>query len=185
MTFLPLTYYQIYRCNEKGQWFHILLPEEPDNWAWRFGLTPKKICTDCFRVADGASGYYLVNLKQKKYYYCGIQLEDVRIQLENLKGLCQRIYNSQRNVEAKPWQEELIDLFSEVEHNLVYVRDRGRFRQFDAVTLAKNILVDVGIDWREIKKRFLKINGGRDGFYIYRTNADEVFFAESLEDAKR
>lgn len=36
-----------------------------------FGLTKNQIVTQLFRLQGGKAGYYLADLKAKKYYYCG------------------------------------------------------------------------------------------------------------------
>ena len=50
----------------------------------KYGLTKEKIAIELFRIAGGKEGYYLVNLKDKQYYYCGLTLEDVKNTLQNL-----------------------------------------------------------------------------------------------------
>lgn len=37
-----------------------------------------------FRLNGGRAGFYLANLKDKQYYYCGRSLEGVQTQLFNL-----------------------------------------------------------------------------------------------------
>nr|WP_306296913.1 hypothetical protein [Nostoc sp. TCL26-01] len=37
-----------------------------------------------FRINGGNAGYYLANLRDKKYYYCGDNWEDVKTKLEEL-----------------------------------------------------------------------------------------------------
>ena len=36
-----------------------------------FGITKNKIVIELFRLNGGKPGYYLANLRDKKYYYCG------------------------------------------------------------------------------------------------------------------
>jgi len=49
-----------------------------------FGLTRKIMIVELFRVAGGKAGYYLANMRDKKYYYCGPNWEDVGLKLKEL-----------------------------------------------------------------------------------------------------
>jgi hypothetical protein len=49
-----------------------------------YGLTKPKIAIELFRINGGRAGYYLVNLKDRSYYYCGLTLEDVKNTLQQL-----------------------------------------------------------------------------------------------------
>ena len=49
-----------------------------------YGLTKEKIAIELFRINAGRAGYYLVDLKDRKYYYCGLELEDVKNVLQSL-----------------------------------------------------------------------------------------------------
>ena len=49
-----------------------------------FNLTKEKIALELFRLKAGRDGYYLANLKDKRYYYCGTEWEDVKTQLRSL-----------------------------------------------------------------------------------------------------
>jgi len=44
----------------------------------------KQIICNLFRINAGKMGYYLADLKRKKYYYCGTKRDDVRSQLLKL-----------------------------------------------------------------------------------------------------
>ena len=37
-----------------------------------------------FRINGGKQGYYIANILDKKYYYCGTEWEDVKIKLKEL-----------------------------------------------------------------------------------------------------
>lgn len=50
----------------------------------RYGLTKGKVAIELFRINGGRAGWYLANLRDKKYYYCGESKEDVRTQLQAL-----------------------------------------------------------------------------------------------------
>ncbi len=49
-----------------------------------FGLTKKQILVELFRIGIGKLGYYLVNLRERKYYYCGEDWEDVKEKFKSL-----------------------------------------------------------------------------------------------------
>lgn len=44
----------------------------------RYGLTKEKLLIELFRIEGGKSGYYIANLRDKLYYYCGSDMESVR-----------------------------------------------------------------------------------------------------------
>lgn len=54
------------------------------NVEQQFGLTVEQVLIDLFRVNGGKSGFYLANLKDRKYYYCGLAWEDVKTTLRTL-----------------------------------------------------------------------------------------------------
>jgi hypothetical protein len=49
-----------------------------------FGITKNKIVTELFRINGGKSGYYLANLRDKNYYYCGDDWASVKTKLKEL-----------------------------------------------------------------------------------------------------
>lgn len=49
-----------------------------------YGLTKQKIMIELFRINCGRDGYYLANLRDKKYYYCGLEFEDINTKLKEL-----------------------------------------------------------------------------------------------------
>lgn len=51
---------------------------EVEDQLHRFGLTMGKVAIELFRLNGGRAGYYLANLREKKYYYCGDSLDEVR-----------------------------------------------------------------------------------------------------------
>ncbi|NHC34433.1 hypothetical protein [Scytonema millei] len=54
------------------------------NRELEYGLTKSKIVIELFRINGGRAGYYLVNLKDRSYYYCGLTLEDVKTILQQM-----------------------------------------------------------------------------------------------------
>jgi hypothetical protein len=86
-------HYQIYECKGTARWFVIESKafyngtDKPMNLAriaHEFGLTEQQVVINLFRINGGKPGYYLANLKAKKYYYCGPNWEDVRTTLQSL-----------------------------------------------------------------------------------------------------
>lgn len=55
----------------------------------RFKLTPSQAMIELFRINGGKPGYYLINMRNKQYYYCGTELSDVRLKLIDLGVLIQ------------------------------------------------------------------------------------------------
>ncbi|MHC5762608.1 hypothetical protein [Nostoc sp.] len=50
----------------------------------RYGVSGDTLLVELFRVNGGKAGYYIANLKDKLYYYCGSTLDDVRRQFLSL-----------------------------------------------------------------------------------------------------
>ena len=59
-------------------------PLKLENIAEQFGLTDRKIIIELFRINGGKSGYYLANLRDRKYYYCGTEWNDIKTKLLSL-----------------------------------------------------------------------------------------------------
>ena len=51
---------------------------DPDNFCSLYNLTHEDVIVELFRRYHGKLGYYLANLRDKQYYYCGIEFQDVR-----------------------------------------------------------------------------------------------------------
>jgi len=49
-----------------------------------FGITKNKIVIELFRINGGNAGYYLANLRDQKYYYCGDNWASVKTKLQEL-----------------------------------------------------------------------------------------------------
>ncbi len=86
-------YYQIYRregtkwfVKEEGSVFYnpTNMPTKLEHVERQFGLNEQQVIIGLFRVNGGKPGYYLANLKDKKYYYCGLAWEDIRTTLQSL-----------------------------------------------------------------------------------------------------
>lgn len=82
-----------YRIIERrsGRWFmkhpKLFLATQIDNMKnieEVYGVSTQQILINLFRLNGGRSGFYLINLKHGKYYYCGQTWEDIKTQLLHL-----------------------------------------------------------------------------------------------------
>ena len=46
-----------------------------------FGTSMKHVAVELFRINGGKPGYYIANILDKKYYYCGVEWKDVKAKL--------------------------------------------------------------------------------------------------------
>lgn len=49
-----------------------------------YGLTKTQITKELFKRYQGKLGYYIVNLNQRQYYYCGLTVKDIQEKLVDL-----------------------------------------------------------------------------------------------------
>ena len=64
----------------------------PDR-AWvEYGISKQSLTLELFRRFGGKLGFYLVDLKHKQYYYCGLQEADVKNTLLSL-GIGRKDYS--------------------------------------------------------------------------------------------
>ena len=89
--FVP-DYYRVLECRS-GEWFlkktKVLYKTLPiaidfDDFELLYGVTREQIVIELFRQGGGRDGYYLANLRKKKYYYCGTEAEFVKTKLRSL-----------------------------------------------------------------------------------------------------
>ena len=59
-------------------------PYDPSEKYSKFGLTPMSILGELYKRYQGLDGWYLVQMAEKKYYYCGATAEDVNKKLVEL-----------------------------------------------------------------------------------------------------
>ncbi len=85
-------YYQIY-CREGTRWYFQSgksfynprqIATDLKSTLVRHDLTKTSLVVELFRINGGKPGYYLANLKDKKYYYCGADWSDVKKKLLDL-----------------------------------------------------------------------------------------------------
>lgn len=86
-------YYRVYE-RKRTRWFvrdatrvfynSTNQPLDLQNVEQQFGLAVEQVVIELFRINGGKSGYYLANLQDKKYYYCGQGWEDIKHKLLEL-----------------------------------------------------------------------------------------------------
>lgn len=92
-TIIYPSYFRIFECRT-GRWF-IKNPELfvssakkknslPQEICAIYGITEQQVVIELFRINGGNNGFYLANLRDKKYYYCGLQREDMKKKLLEL-----------------------------------------------------------------------------------------------------
>ncbi|MEH1788858.1 MAG: hypothetical protein V7L23_25580 [Nostoc sp.] len=69
-----------------GELFYSKLPFAVDmnDFKLLYGISKQQVAIELFRINGGISGYYLADLRQKKYYYCGAEVEGVKTKLRSL-----------------------------------------------------------------------------------------------------
>ncbi|MBE9106224.1 hypothetical protein IQ229_15155 [Nostoc cf. edaphicum LEGE 07299] len=60
------------------------IPTDLDSTLKENGLTRMNVVAELFRINGGKSGFYIANVRDKKYYYCGQGWENVKAQLRSL-----------------------------------------------------------------------------------------------------
>lgn len=92
MKFITPYHYKIYE-RDRGRWFDREIsafyndtgvPLDLANIEQTFGLTVEQVIIELFRINGGSSGYYLANLRDRKYYYCGKSWEDIKTTIQSL-----------------------------------------------------------------------------------------------------
>ncbi len=49
-----------------------------------YGISKQEVAVNLRKINGGEAGYYLADLRNKKYYYCGTEPEGVRAKLRSL-----------------------------------------------------------------------------------------------------
>ncbi len=88
-------YYRVVKRFDRDKWY--FFPGEPFYSALKipffykqqdvfkaYNTTMREISIELFRINGGQQGYYLVNLEDRRYYYCGTQWENIREKLLDL-----------------------------------------------------------------------------------------------------
>ncbi|MCC5640644.1 hypothetical protein LC593_33395 [Nostoc sp. CHAB 5844] len=71
---------------KEGELFHKRLPISIDfnDFELLYGINKQQVAAELFYLERGKAGYYLANLRQKKYYYCGTEPQGVKLKLRSL-----------------------------------------------------------------------------------------------------
>ena len=64
-------------------WFNVPDLEMEDLFSL-FDTSMEKIAAELRRINGAKNGYYIANILDKKYYYCGVEWEDVKLKLKEL-----------------------------------------------------------------------------------------------------
>ena len=69
-----------------GELFYSKIPFRVDMLDFKllYDITKQEIVIELFRINGGNLGYYLADLRNKKFYYCGKDVESVRNKLLEL-----------------------------------------------------------------------------------------------------
>jgi hypothetical protein len=192
INFLPKHNYYIYEKAEQG-WFFVKLlldDEELENRIWHHGLTHKRIVWNLFKLTGGSTGYYLADIKSHRFYYCGTSLQFVKAKLKELNGLIEANFLDTNRRKTIVISEKFINPIEEIgDFYLVYEMTHiNRFRPYDIKSknfINNSELKDFAISKGELYSRFLRINGGKHGFYVYKAKTDEVlYFSTKTEVSK-
>lgn len=57
---------------------------DPEDFEGLYGMSRTQVAIALFRINGGRGGFYLADLKNKKYYYCGLEFKDVKTKLHEL-----------------------------------------------------------------------------------------------------
>ncbi len=89
-TIIYPSHFRIFECRS-GRWFikntDVFIGSnsvKDDDIASLFSITEQQVVINLFRIDGGKSGFYLANLRDKKYYYCGENREGIKSQLREL-----------------------------------------------------------------------------------------------------
>ena len=93
-TIIHPTYYLVVRRDASTWYFQvgepfynptpIAYPSKIPTICEAYHTTKVKVAVELFRLQAGKTGYYLANVRDKKYYYCGLEFDDVKVTLQSL-----------------------------------------------------------------------------------------------------
>ncbi|WP_138503408.1 hypothetical protein [Nostoc sp. PA-18-2419] len=71
---------------KKGELFYTSLPFAVDmsDLELLYGISKLQVAVELRKINGDKAGYYLADLRNKKYYFCGTEVEDVRLKLRSL-----------------------------------------------------------------------------------------------------
>ncbi len=186
---MPKWNYRIYRKVEQ-LWFYIKFSDfdqYSEEEIWKQRLTHKKIVYNLFKLTGGSTGYYLADIFKHKFYYCGPTLQFVKVKLKDLNGLAEvTTLKPSGPIEVFVSEQAINPTEPLDESYLIYEMTHiNRFRPYEVKQLASPAnLKDFAISKRELYQRFLEINGGQLGFYVYQPSSDEVLYFATIAELR-
>lgn len=72
---------------KKGTFFYKRLPiatDDLNDTEFIYNISKQQIIIELFRINGGKAGFYLADLRHKRYHYCGLSLKDVQSKLLHL-----------------------------------------------------------------------------------------------------
>lgn len=55
-----------------------------EDYELLYGISKQRVAFELFRINAGKAGYYLADLRHKNYYYCGLEVKDIKMMLRSL-----------------------------------------------------------------------------------------------------
>ena len=55
-----------------------------EDYELLYGISKQQVAFELFHINAGKAGYYLADLRHKKYYYCGLEFKDIKMVLRSL-----------------------------------------------------------------------------------------------------
>lgn len=70
----------------KGELFYTSLPFAVDmnDFELLYDISKLQVAIELRKINSDKAGYYLADLRNKKYYYCGTEVEEVKAKLRSL-----------------------------------------------------------------------------------------------------
>lgn len=55
-----------------------------EDYELLYGISKQQVAFELFRINAGKAGYYLADLRHKKYYYCGEDAKDIKMVVRSI-----------------------------------------------------------------------------------------------------
>ncbi len=55
-----------------------------EDYELLYGISKQQVAFELFRINAGKPGYYIADLRHKKYYYCGLEFKDIKVVLRSI-----------------------------------------------------------------------------------------------------
>lgn len=89
----PVYYIPIERKSDRWRFLHgeifwnplnLPIPQTIEVLLWCFRTSMGEVIEHLRKINNAAEGYYLANILDKKYYYCGTEWDDIKTKLMDL-----------------------------------------------------------------------------------------------------